>query len=131
MFLDANVFIHAYDSHGSKHEVSKRLLQRISWGEMKACTSVLVLNEVLYFFSVHDGPEKGVRVFSTIRKTPHLEVMPVNNLDLEHVGAFVQAGLDATDAYHAAVMKANGIGTICSFDKGFERIPSIQRQEPK
>ncbi|MFH1095536.1 MAG: type II toxin-antitoxin system VapC family toxin [Candidatus Micrarchaeota archaeon] len=131
MFLDANVFIHAFDSNGSKHEVSKRFLKRISGAEMKACTSVLVLNEVLYFFSVHDGPEKGVRIFSNLRKMPNLVVLPVSDRDLEHVAAFIQAGLDATDAYHAAVMKCNGIDTICSYDKGFERASGLKRQEPK
>ncbi len=130
MFLDANVFIHAYESKGPKFDASRRLLGRINCGEMRAKTSVLVLNEVLHFFSSNYNLESGVKVFSNIRKTPNLEILGVESKDLELVVEFVKQGLDTSDAYHAAVMRANGLDTICSYDKGFDRIKSIRRQEP-
>ncbi len=130
MFLDANIFIHAYDSTGQRFISSRRLLSRISKGEMNAKTSVLVLNEVLYFFSQKNGPDEGVRVFSNLRKTPHLEILGVEASDMEHVPDLITQGLDASDAYHAAVMRSNDIETIFSYDKAFDKIKSIRRKEP-
>lgn len=130
MFLDANVFIHAYESKGPKFEASRRFLRRVNGGEMRASTSVLVLNEVLHFFSTNCSPEMGLKVFSNIRKTPNLQILGVEAKDLELVADFVKQGLDTTDAYHTAVMRANKIDTICSYDKAFDKIKAIRRQEP-
>ena len=130
MFLDANVFIHAYESKGPKFEACRRFLGRVNRGETNAHTSVLVLNEVLHFFTVNYSLEMGLKVFSNIRKTPNLVVLGVESDDLEKVAGFVQIGLDTSDAYHAAVMSANGIDTICGYDKGFDKIKAIRRQEP-
>ncbi len=130
MFIDANVFIHAYDSGGRQKASCLALLERIRRAEIRAQTSTLVLNEVLYYFQ-EDDDETAIRIFINICRTPHLQVLGVESTCLAHVPELVRQGLTASDAYHAAVMKCNGIDTICSYDKGFDRIPSISRQEPK
>lgn len=128
MFIDANVFIHAYESSGRKHDASKKLLKRIASGEMHAHTSALVLNEVLHYFLTHG--EGAEQIFANLLKFPHLVVLPVDERALSNVVRFVKAGLQASDAYHAAVMKTNSISTICSYDTGFDRVSEIKRQEP-
>ncbi|VVC02290.1 PIN domain protein [uncultured archaeon] len=97
---------------------------------MRASTSVLVLNEVLHYFSKNYSPQAGLSVFSNIRKTPNLGILGVQAEDLELVAQIVKVGLDATDAYHAAVLQSNGIDTICSYDKGFDKVKTFRRQEP-
>ena len=130
MFLDANVLIYAYERVGKKGDNCIRFLGRVQKGEMRASTSVLVLNEVLHYFSKSYSPEAGLRVFSNIRKTPNLDVLGIDAENLEFVAEFVKQGLDTSDAYHAAVMHSRGIDTICSYDNGFDKIKSIRRQEP-
>ncbi len=131
MFLDANVFIYAYDSGDVKSRNSMALLKRVISGEMRAQTSCLVLNEILHYYLSHDEQENGKKIFSNIRKIPNLVILPVDNRCLEHVVRFVDSGLGTTDAYHAATMVANGIDVICSYDRDFEKAKGIMRLEPK
>ncbi|MFH1095696.1 MAG: type II toxin-antitoxin system VapC family toxin, partial [Candidatus Micrarchaeota archaeon] len=117
MFIDANIFIHAYEDGGRKKANCLSLLGRIRRGEMRAQTSTLVLNEVLYYFQ-EDGEDIALRVFVNLCQMPNLQILGVEPACLARVPEFVRQGMAATDAYHAAVMKCNGIDTICSYDKG-------------
>jgi len=132
MFLDANIFIHAYyDSKNKQSQLSKSLLSRVLSGESNACTSVLVLNEVHYFFLKEFGAEKANKIFSNILNYKNLEILPVNKDTLSFVEQYVNAGLETSDAFHVAVMKANNLSTMCSYDKAFDKIYGVKRQEPK
>ncbi len=131
MFLDANVFIYAYEFGDKKSRNSQALLRRIITGEVRAHTSILVLNEVLHFFLTNQGLERGRHIFLQIRKMPNLIILPVDDRCLDHVIRFIDYNLDTTDAYHAATMVANGLDVICSYDQGFDKAKGILRQEPK
>ena len=131
MFLDANVFIHAYDSTEWENKDCKSQLKRIIKGEMRAQTSVMVLNEVLHFFLANRGKERARIVFSNIRRIPNLAMLPVDEEVLGYVIRFIDDGLGTTDAYHAATMVANGVDVICSYDGGFDKAKGIRRQVPK
>lgn len=131
MFLDANVFIHTYDSTDWEYRACKSQLKRINGGEMRAQTSPLVLNEVLHFFLTNRGKERAKEVYSSIRKMPNITMLPVNEEVQSYVLRFIDEGMDTTDAYHAATMVANGVDVICSFDRAFDKVKGIKRQEPK
>lgn len=131
MFLDANVFIHLYQSSGKIRDRCKRLLSRVASGEQSAVTSPLVLDEVLFFFSNERGPPFAEHVWKNILGTPNLKMLPIDDAVLIHVLRYANDGLESHDAFHAATMHANGITTICSFDRDFDRIKGIARQEPK
>lgn len=132
MFLDANIFILAILSpKGKQGALCKKQLERMQLGEMNAHTSTLVLNEVLYYFEKNCSKEKALRVFNLILAFKNLEILPIDTKVLTHVPEFSNLRLEASDAYHAACMKTNGISTICSYDKGFDGIRGITRQEPK
>lgn len=42
----------------------------------------------------------------------------------------IECNLPFADAYHIAVMQAEGLHTIVTFDREFDRIPGITRIEP-
>ncbi len=52
---------------------------------------------------------------------PRLEFVPFRN---------DEAGLSARDALRAATVLVHGLDAICSFDRGFDAIPSVRRLEP-
>lgn len=130
MFLDANVFIHTYDSNTFEHRNSKSQLKRIINGEMRASTSPLVLNEVLHFFLENRGVARAKEVYLSIRKMPNVTMLSVDEKVLDYVLRFVEQGMGTTDSYHAATMIANSVHVICSYDKGFDKIKGVKRQEP-
>ena len=131
MFIDSNIFIHAYKTQGVAQTACKNLLLRILAGEINAHTSVLVLNEVHYFFLCEYGVERANSIFRNILNYKNLEVLAIDKKILEYVPGFTKDGLETSDAFHAASMQANGISTVCSYDKGFDKVKGLKRQEPK
>lgn len=131
MFLDTNIFIHAYGITDYKGRACDRLLYRIAGGEQKAATSVMVVDEVLFFFSEKDGMTRAAEIWEDLSQTPNLEILGVDARMIGQAVRYMTDGLQATDAFHIAAMKANGIEVICSYDKGFDKIKDIRRQEPK
>jgi predicted nucleic acid-binding protein len=131
MFLDSNVFIHLYEADGKKGAECSRLFKRIAAGEQNAVTSPLVFDEVIYYFLDVRGLPFVEKIWRHMTTLSHLEVLPVDEKVTEHVMKFVKAGMAPRDAFHAATMYANGVDTICSYDKGFDHVPSIKRQEPR
>ena|SRR3989344_2001978 len=53
------------------------------------------------------------------------------NLLLKSLEIYKRSNIKYTDAYIAALMSGNGSKDIYSFDRDFDRIPSIKRMEPK
>lgn len=131
MFLDANIFIYAYQSNDPRGKACLSLLSRIIKGKQKASTSWLVFDEMLFYFQKTGRHEKGKLSWENATSMPNLFILPLDQKAGMQVMKFVSAGLDATDAFHAAVMAANGVETICSYDKAFDKIKGIKRQEPK
>ncbi len=131
MFIDANIFIYAYVSSDKRKMACKAILDKIALGEQHASTSPLAMDEVLYYVLERYGLEKAEGVWERMLRMPNLSILAIDSWVTSHVFSFVKAGLDPRDAFHAACMKANGISTICSYDAGFDKISSINRQEPK
>ncbi len=130
MFLDTNVFIHIYCGSGPQAERSRHLLNRIAKGEQNARTSTLVINELLYYLSGRKGIERATQNVHTVLSTPNLEVLGVYAPSIPLAMDYMKRGLETSDAFHAALMKQNGIKTLCSYDKDFDKIKEITRKEP-
>ena len=131
MFLDANIFIHSLITSSKEGNASVRFLERVASGEQKAVTSLLVFNEVMHFLIKKERLEDAKHFWRTALSFPNLTILPIDSNCANYIIPFLDQGLQTTDAFHAAAMKANGISTICSYDKGFDKIKGIKRQEPK
>ncbi|MCX6769428.1 MAG: type II toxin-antitoxin system VapC family toxin [Candidatus Micrarchaeota archaeon] len=131
MFLDANIFIYAFEgTDGRRSKACKQFLNKVSSGEQHATTSPLVAEEVTHFFLEKRGKAFALRVLRNISENPHIAKLSVDERALTLVHEFINAGLGSADALHAATMKVNGESIICSFDSGFDRAPGIRRKEP-
>ena len=131
MFIDANIFIQAYAIKSQESIRCIQLLKKIDSGEQNAFTSPLVMDEVLYYILENKGIENAEKVWNNVLKIQHLEFLSIDKPVMGHVLGYVKNGMAPRDAFHASTMKVNGIGTICSYDKGFDTISGIKRQEPK
>jgi uncharacterized protein len=110
-----------------------QLLQRVKAGQEKAQTSECMVAEVCYVLSsAHYGlsrdeirahllPIVSLRGLKLPRKSVVLRV-----LDL--YAAYPR--LDFEDALAVAYMERDGITTIYSYDRDFDRVPGIIRAEP-
>lgn len=132
MFLDANIFIYAYASGGgAKQQNCAAFMERIVSGEQRATTSSLVINEVIFFFLDNRSVEIAEKVHKNILSNPNIDILAVDRRITELSFSYIKAGMQVTDAFHAATMRINGISTICSYDRGFDRAEGISRQEPR
>ncbi len=131
MFIDTNIFIDAFIGKDKKSKNSWKFIERIINGEQHACTSPLVFNEILFVLINLKGEKFAKKIWKNIKRIPNLEILKIDTEVLNCVLRFVDDGLEVTDAFHAATMYANGITTICSYDKHFDNIKGIKRQEPK
>lgn len=129
MFLDANIFIHAYRNPERKGSACRETLERIKKGE-HAATSPLVIDEVVYVLDEQTGPERALKAAQNILRIDNLRILDINRLTCEYAIGYMERGLDPHDAFHAALMKQNGIQTICSYDRDFDKIKEIKRKEP-
>jgi len=131
MFLDANIFIYAFRSQEQLGAVCQKLIERVLKGEQAATTSVLVMDEVFFYFLHHKDREFAKKIWNNILNNRNIHILAVDEKVAREVMRYTDIGLEPRDALHAATMKANLIDTICSYDKGFDKVKGLKRQEPK
>jgi predicted nucleic acid-binding protein len=131
MFIDSNVFISAFLDSQAPGIAARAFLGKIAKGEQNAITSALVINEVFYKLNEIRGFGQVEKAYRILLSYSHLSIMPIDDKVISNSISYMKEGLEASDAFHAAAMKVAGVSTICSYDKGFDRIKSIKRQEPK
>ena len=131
MFLDANVFINYYVSKSSDGIACASLMRRISSGEQKACTSPLVIDEVIYYLIGKRGLPFAQKALQNILINQNIQMLPIDHHVLSRLPEYLGQGMAPRDAMHAATMRVYSISTICSFDRAFDKVKGIRRQEPK
>lgn len=136
--VDTNMLVYAIDpSNGFKHEIANELLESLLFEEGRLAVSTQILSETLNVFTLAKMETAGVNfddVYTilsdviALSKVPKLVVSPQTILKAAKL--HVRFGVDFYDALIAATMKENGITTIYSEDKEFEKIDGIKVMNP-
>ena len=129
-FLDTNVVLrYLTGDQPGKAQRCAALLERP--GREPLYTTALVVAEVIWLLvGRYEFPK--ARVVEAIRRllnTPRI-MLEEREVMLMAVQLFEQHPIDFIDAYHGALMRARGIGTLYSYDEDFDRIPHLKRLEP-
>ena len=130
MFIDANIFIYASTDNGKRGERARKFIKRIEKGEQHSVTSVLVLDEVFWVVRDMRGEEYSLSVWDKILKISNLRFLEITKEVAQQTPEFIKSGLNSRDAIHAATMKEYGINTLLGYDRDFDIIRTIHRQEP-
>ena len=128
VFLDSNIPMYVAGRDHPLRAPAMRLLERVRAGELDACSSTEVLQEILYRYA-------GLKRIDLARDVYNLFValcpviFPVTLADTDRARDLViaGAGISVRDAVHAAVMLNNGVRQIATFDAGFDRVEGIER----
>jgi len=109
---------------------SRRLLEAARAGHVEICTSVEVLQEILYRYVGLKRPDLAVEIYDLFSQLCPI-VFPVSLADTDRARDLVrtQRGLGVRDAVHAAVMLNNDVKEIATFDEGFDGVPGIKRRQ--
>lgn len=129
-FIDSNVIMYAA---GRDHPLKKpaiTILSKIHSGELKAVSSIEVLQEIIYRYWSIDELEKGCQVFDDfIGLIPFVLEIKSADLILAKTLILKYRRLTPRDSIHASVMKNNNISAIISADRHFDLIPGIKRKD--
>ena len=112
-----------------QHKVdAQRLVERVIVRNERLVTDAEVLQEILHRYVAIERRDAIQPAFDVVLGIVD-EVFPIELEDVERAKTTVmnRAAVSARDAVHVAVMERRGIARILSFDRGFDRVPGIQR----
>lgn len=128
VFIDSNIPMYVAGREHRCREPSRRFLERVRSGEVDACTSTEVLQEILYRYVGLGRLDLARRVYTLFLQVVPV-VHPVTLADTDRARELLEevSGLSVRDAIHAAVMENHDVVRIATFDTGFDAVPGIER----
>ena len=131
ILVDANVIMYAAGADHAHKRPSVALLGRVARGEVEATIDAEVLQEILHRYRAIGRWEDGRRVYDLTRQL-FRSVVPVTAEVLDRARRILDTDrrIMARDALHAAVVMAEGLEAVCSWDRDFDRIKGLVRREP-
>ena len=128
VFIDSNIPMYVAGREHPLREPSRRFLQAVGKGQVEACTSTEVLQEILYRYSALKRLDLARQVYDLFVQICPM-VLPVTLADTDRARDLLVARPEsgARDALHAAVMLNNDVTRIATFDEGFDGIDGITR----
>ncbi|MBN1610951.1 MAG: type II toxin-antitoxin system VapC family toxin [Polyangiaceae bacterium] len=128
VFIDSNIPMYVAGRDHPNRAPALRFLEAVRAGRFPACTSAEVLQEILFRYCGLGRTDLMARVYDLfVELCP--AVFPVTLADTDRAKSILctVSGVSARDAVHAAVMLNNDVHDIATFDRGFERVPGLQR----
>jgi predicted nucleic acid-binding protein len=107
---------------------ARRFLEGVRSGRVEACTSTEVLQEILYRYVGLRRLDLATSVYDLfVQLCPTVYPVTLADTDRAKDLAMERDDISIRDAIHAAVMMNNDVREIATFDRGFDRIPGIER----
>lgn len=125
-FVDSNIPMYIVGADHPNRTTARHLLERcVAEGE-RLVTDVEVLQEILHRYSAIKRRDAIQPAFDAVLGVVD-EVLGVGVPEIQRAKELVlgTALLSARDAVHVAVMEANGIERILTFDTAFATVPGI------
>lgn len=131
ILIDTNVIMYAAGAAHPHKNPSVALLERVASGEVEATIDSEVLQEILHRYRAIDRWHDGRRVYDLVRQL-FPAIVPVTGAIMDRARLLLDGDrrIMARDALHAAVVMIEGLAAVCSYDRDFDRIKGLVRQEP-
>ena len=135
-FLDTNVILrYLTRDDEAKAEACYQLFQHVRRGEEELVTCEAIVTEVVYVLSSPRAPYRLSHEEIRARLVP---ILTLRGLRLPQKRGYLSAldlyasspFLDFEDALAVAHMERLGVTEIVSYDRDFDRLPTLQRVEP-
>jgi predicted nucleic acid-binding protein len=128
IFVDSNVPMYLVGAPHPHKADAQRLLEQCVADEERLVTDAEVLQEILHSYVAIGRRDAISPAFESLLAVVD-EVFPIELADGERSRDVLLANpqLSARDAIHAAVMERRKVGTILTFDGGFDALPGIKR----
>jgi predicted nucleic-acid-binding protein len=131
-FVDTNIFLRFLLKDDRKKAARcKKLFEKTAKGKVQLFTSDLVIAEVVwtlesfYKFSKKEVSE-SVRRLLTLKNLG----IPGTSLLIEALVIYEEKNVDFIDAYNYILMLNGGLEQVASYDRDFDKLYGVERQEP-
>ena len=132
MFVDTNIFLrYLTKDDPSKYEKCKDLFKKAIEGKITLATSGMVIAELIWtLLSYYKVPKADViEMVSIIVGTENLFI-PEVDIIADALVLYSRKNIDYIDAYNAVYMKHYDYDEIYSYDRDFDSVEGIKREEP-
>jgi uncharacterized protein len=133
-FIDTNIFLRFLTKDDPvKAARCRDLLQNATEGDFKLYTTDLVVAELIWVLqspkTYNLSPSEIFEIIIPLLTRKNL-YFPCKNVFLDIMELFKTENIDFIDAYNSLMMRDRKIDTIYSYDKHFDQLPDLLRQEP-
>jgi len=129
-YLDSNVFIYPLLYDDEKAKLCENILRKIINGEIKAYTSILTWDEIVYVLWKKKGTEISKNEGYRFLRFPNLNFIDVNTKILFKSQLLMEKyNLKPRDSIHAACAIIFNIQDIISDDSDFDNINELHRDK--
>ena len=128
ILVDANVPMYLLGGDHPNKSAAQRLLERAATARERLVTDAEVFQEILHRYVAISRRDAIQPTFDALNAVID-DVFPIQASTVERAKDLVLGypRLSARDAIHLAVMQAEGVTRIMSFDAAFDAIPGIAR----
>jgi len=135
LYVDSNIFlypaIYKLETVEEARE-SKEFLLKISEGSVEACTATITWDEVVWVVRKIFGLKPSIELGRMLLEFPNLKFLNVKrSVVLRAQSLMEKYKIKPRDAIHAATALENGIETIVSYDRDFDKLEEIKRLVPR
>ena len=131
-FLDTNIFLrHLVNDDPQQSPRCLAIFKAIEDGALRAWSTDLAIAEVVWVLTRFYGLTRHQirELLYPLIRFPGLR-LPGKRIYGRVFELYVNLRIDYIDCFHAALLEAEGQAAFYSYDRDFDRIPSLARQEP-
>jgi uncharacterized protein len=128
IFIDSNVPMYLIGGPHPNKDAAVRAIEYLVKRRERMVASAEILQEILHRYSAAGRTELVQPCFRALQGMVD-ELFPVEQEDVLRARDVLMSTpqLSARDALHVAVMERRGVARILSFDRGFDRVQTIER----
>lgn len=128
IFIDSNVPMYLIGGPHPNKDAAIRAVEKLVRRRVRMIASAEILQEILHRYSAVGRTELVQPCFRALLGMVD-EVFPVEREDVLRARDVLMSTpqLSARDSLHVAVMERRGVSRILSFDRGFDRVQTIER----
>lgn len=131
-FIDTNIFLRYLTRDDViKYEKCRKIFKKAIDGKIDLITSGMVIAELIWtLLSYYKVPKvEVIEKISIIVSTENLYI-PDKGIITDALVLYGRKNIDYIDAYNAIFMISHGLNETYSYDKDFDMIEGIKREEP-
>lgn len=131
-FVDTNIFLrYLTKDDPTKYDRCRELFKRALEGKIILASSGMVIAELIWTLLSYYKVSKAdvIEKVSIIVATESLHISD-KDIIADALVLYGRKNIDYIDAYNAVFMKYHGYGEIYSYDRDFDLVEEIKREEP-